>query len=88
MKRETEEMIMWQIPKHEPFGKVKIHFTWIEPNMKRDKDNSAFAKKFILDALVKKGILPNDGWENVEGFTDSFEIDKSNPGVIVEVENC
>ena len=31
---------------------VVIHYTWIEPNRRRDKDNIAFAKKFIQDSLV------------------------------------
>lgn len=64
---------------------VKITFTWIEENGKRDLDNICFAKKFILDALVKAGILTNDNRRYVSGFTDKFEYaDKSK--VIVELE--
>ena len=64
---------------------VKIHFTWIEKNRKRDLDNVCFAKKFILDALVKSGKLKNDTQNYVRGFSDSFEYDKTNK-VIVEIE--
>lgn len=35
---------------------VVIHYTWIEPNRRRDKDNIAFAKKFIQDSLVHAGV--------------------------------
>lgn len=49
-------------------------------------DNIAFAKKFILDALVKKGVLKDDGWKWVKGFTDEFFVDKKNPRVEVEME--
>jgi hypothetical protein len=64
---------------------VEIIFTWFEPNMKRDKDNVAFAKKFILDGLVDAGILEGDGWKGYGDFDDRFEIDKKNPRVEVEL---
>lgn len=51
---------------------VKIHFVWIEGNKRRDLDNVAFAKKFILDTLVKCGKLKDDNRKCVTGFTDSF----------------
>lgn len=67
-------------------GPVIIHYLWIEPNKKRDKDNIAFAKKFIQDSLVHIGILENDGWKNIEYFTDSFDVDAKNPRVEVVIE--
>lgn len=51
---------------------VRIHFKWIESNKRRDYDNIAFAKKFILDALVKLGKLKDDNRKFVTGFQDSF----------------
>ena len=51
---------------------IKIHFHWIEGNKKRDLDNICFAKKFILDALVKANIIKNDTQNYVIGFTDTF----------------
>lgn len=33
---------------------VVIHYLWIEPSRRRDKDNIAFAKKFIQDSLDAK----------------------------------
>lgn len=61
---------------------VWVEYTWREPNRKRDKDNiSAFGRKVIQDALVKRGVIENDGWANVLGFTDRFVVDKHNPGV-------
>ena len=52
---------------------VKIHFHWIEGNKRRDYDNIAFAKKFILDALVKAGKLRDDNRKCVTAFTDTFD---------------
>jgi len=53
---------------------VKVLFHWHENTMRRDLDNIAFAKKFILDALVKAEVLKNDNWEYVRGFVDSFSL--------------
>ena len=64
---------------------IKIHFHWIEGNKKRDLDNIAFAKKFILDAMVKNGKLQNDNRKYVMAFTDSFEYGKETK-VILEIE--
>ena len=58
---------------------VLINYLWVEKNARRDKDNIAFAKKFIQDSLVKAGVIENDGWERVEGFTDEFSIDQEGP---------
>ena len=74
MKRELEHDIglyIYKLPKfNEP---IKIHFTWVEGNKRRDLDNVASAKKFILDAMVKCGRLKDDNRRCVTGFTDSFE---------------
>lgn len=60
---------------------VLMHYIWVEPNKRRDKDNIAFARKFVQDALVEIGVLQNDGWKEIEGFTDSFKVDAKNPRV-------
>lgn len=64
---------------------VRINFTWIEPNKKRDLDGIAFGKKFILDAMVKVGVLTDDSRKYVTGFTDSFKYAKY-AEVILEIE--
>lgn len=66
-------------------GPVTLHFTWYEPTRRRDKDNVAFAKKFILDALQKCGVLPNDNNRYLLGFTDTFVYRKGQK-VVVELE--
>lgn len=59
-----------KLPKYE--RPIKIHFIWIEGNKKRDLDNICFAKKFILDTMVKCGKLKDDNRKCVIGFTDDF----------------
>lgn len=51
---------------------VFVEFHWYEPNMKRDQDNVAFAKKFILDGLQIAGVITNDNYKWVKGFSDTF----------------
>lgn len=65
---------------------VIMHYTWVEPNRRRDKDNITFAKKFVQDALVKAKVLKNDGWGEIENFPDSFCVDQKNPRVEVWFE--
>lgn len=64
---------------------IKIHFHWVEENKRRDFDNVAFAKKFILDAMVRQGKLADDNRKCVTGFTDSFGYGES-AKVIIEIE--
>jgi Holliday junction resolvase RusA-like endonuclease len=64
---------------------VRIHFHWIEENHRRDLDNICFAKKFILDAMVKAGKLKDDNRKCVTAFTDTFSYDKESK-VILEIE--
>lgn len=86
MKKDAEQYVSMFLKKSDPVpGKVYINFKWYEPNKKRDLDNIAFAKKFILDALVSNEIIQGDGWSIVTGFTDIFEIDKNNPRIEVEI---
>ena len=86
MKRKIEEELGWYIntlPQYK--NPIKIHFRWIEGNKKRDLDNVCFAKKFILDSMVKAGKLKDDNRNYVTGFTDSFEYG-SETKVILEIE--
>ena len=68
-------------------GVVRLAFRWYEKNRKRDLDNIAMSKKFILDALVSNQIIVTDGWKGVVGFTDEFFIDKQNPRIEVDIED-
>lgn len=62
-----------------------LHFHWYRKNKKVDPDNIAFAKKYILDGIVAAEALPNDGWSEVLGFSDSFSVDKENPRVEIKI---
>ena len=67
------------------FGKVVLHYRWIEKTKRRDKDNICFNQKFVQDGMVHAGVLKNDCWEQVKGFTHEFEIG-ADYGVEIEIE--
>ena len=64
-------------------GKVWVSCAWVEKDRRRDPDNICASKKYILDGLVKAGLLKGDGWKYIAGFTDTWEVGE--PGVWVEV---
>ena len=37
------------------------------------------------DALVKAGTLKNDGWNQIGGYEDLFDVDKENPRIEIEL---
>lgn len=90
LKKEAQRTVEWcaksQLRKFRPAGPVWMNYTWYEPNKKRDKDNiSSFGRKTIQDGLVKVGVLENDGWKHIDGFSDRFLVDEKRPRVEVEI---
>lgn len=90
-KKEVEEVIGWSIKQaltsntlHKVEKPVIVNFEWHEKTKRRDADNIASAKKFILDALVKQGVLIDDSRKYVKGFFDKI-IDDKEDYVIVEL---
>jgi len=73
-------------------GAVYIRYTFYEkPHPKngamRDKSNIAsFAVKVIEDALQEHGIIKNDNWKYLAGYSCEFYRASENPRIIVELE--
>ena len=65
---------------------VRMDYMWAVPDKRTDRDNIVFARKFIQDALVSTGVLKDDGWKYVVGFSDRFEVDKTNPRIEVLIK--
>lgn len=78
MKRDLGELV-WIAAKAarlRPVKRARVHFLWVEKDKRRDPDNvSSAGRKFILDGLVKAGVLPGDGWAAIESWSDSFAVD-------------
>lgn len=91
MKSDWQEVVVWAAKTclgiWTPKLPVRLVYRWYEKNRRRDKDNIAgFGHKVIQDALVIAGILPDDGWKEIEGFEDYFEVDRNSPRVEVTVK--
>ena len=89
-KRETQSDIVTviRVSKVKPVEKypVFVELTWYEPNRKRDPDNIAGAKKFIMDALQEAGIIRNDGWNEIAGYADFYCVaEPEDTGVLVRL---
>lgn len=89
LKCNVEAGIMPQLAKLKKIEKpVHITFIWHEINKRRDKDNVAAAKKFILDALQKAGKLINDNNDYIAGFTDKFDYTAYENAVTLIIEGA
>lgn len=86
-KRQVEDAISLWVKWIPQFQRpVKIYFKWYEKDRRRDIDNVAFAKKFILDALVRCSVLKDDSRRYVVGFQDAFFYGKENKVILYFVE--
>lgn len=89
MKRIAQERCMWSAKQQckAKFTKpVRIHYSFFEPDRRRDKSNvAAFAIKVIEDAMVQLQIIHDDGWKYIENYTQSFNIDKARPRIEVYI---
>jgi len=91
LKRAIEEDIGWHIlaargagklrPVH---GPVALSIEWHESDRRRDFDNIVSAKKFILDAMQKMGIIPNDNREYITAISDEI-VDDDKDFVVVRI---
>ncbi|MBR3445599.1 MAG: hypothetical protein IKH14_07040 [Prevotella sp.] len=77
LKKDTEALIIAEIKKQkvQPVTEypVEVFIRWVEPNRKRDVDNIQSSKKFILDAMVRAGVLANDSQRYVAQVYDHVE---------------
>lgn len=65
---------------------IRIGFEWFEFNQRRDVDNITAGAKFILDALVETGRIPNDGRRWIKEISHLFpEPDRDNPRIKVTI---
>lgn len=86
VKQDAEAKILACIQDAPKFQKhVWVYFTWIRSNMRSDKDNVTFAKKFVLDALQKAGVIQRDSWAKCTPYDKGYAINKRNPRTIVEI---
>ncbi|MGM0175730.1 RusA family crossover junction endodeoxyribonuclease [Enterococcus sp. DIV0800] len=66
---------------------IALDIIWFCKDKRKDKDNIAFAIKFILDGMIAAGVIKNDGWSEISGFSHHFEVDKKRPRIEITVRN-
>lgn len=91
MKQQSQDEISWQLlQQHRKLHidkPVKLFYTFYEPNKKRDLDNiSGYFHKVFQDAMVHCGIIHNDSWHYIVGFSDTFLVDNKKPRIEIIIQ--
>lgn len=88
-KNDQTELVAWEAKRAKlPYiPVVKFEITYFRKSRAYDPDNIAAAKKFILDGLVEAGVLENDGWKQIKGWSEDWSVDSINPRVEVVLIN-
>ena len=73
-----------EIEKYNDDAQLKFIFTWYRKDKKKDPDNIAFGKKFILDGMQKAGLFKNDGANTIINLEDRFKYEDKT-GVLVVI---
>ena len=83
-KQDIEEVIGWAIKQALVMKTLKpvknpceIYIEWHEATKRRDVDNVQSSQKFVLDAMVKNGILENDSRRYVKQVYHEIIDDKA-----------
>ena len=89
-KKTYTDAVAWIAKGLPEMQRVSVTCHWYCPDRRIDPDNISVGIKFILDGLVKAGVLKNDGWKQIAEISHKFYID-TNPRIeveLVEVEPC
>lgn len=90
-KKEWENTVMLEalsqrVRPTQPFKKAIVRYTYYFPTKARhDPDN--YSGKWLMDGLVKAGVLEDDSFDNVTLQIEQGGVDKKNPRVEVEIKD-
>lgn len=74
------------MPDRLPFdGRVSVAIVWHEADHKRDPDGVDAGAKFVLDGLVKAGVLRGDKAANIAGRSYECRYGAATPGAQIEL---
>lgn len=86
MKRRDQASIKAQLPRIRYDGPMQLKYRFYCKDRRRDLDNiSGYFHKIFQDAMVERGIIPDDGWRYIRGFSDEFVLDRNNPRIEVDI---
>ena len=66
---------------------LHVTFKWYAKDRRKDLDIIAYAKKYIMDAMQKVELIENDGYKQVQRYTDIYLVDKEKPRVEIEIRS-
>jgi len=66
------ELIAQDCIPDKPYQMIEIEFVWTEKGRGRDPDNVRVGAKYILDAMVNQGVIPDDSMKYVKLLADTF----------------
>jgi Holliday junction resolvase RusA-like endonuclease len=69
-----------------PWGVVSVKATFYWPDKRiRDQRNADASMKAAYDGIVDAGLVVNDDYAHMRGELPVFELDKTNPRVMIEI---
>lgn len=71
-KRKQTNLCGWYVPNVKINPPVEITMIWTVRYFGCDPDNISMGAKFILDAMVHKGLLPNDNLTSIKSLKHEF----------------
>ena len=82
------EAVAWNCVGNKPKLKMPVDIvcTWYTKDLRKDPDNVSAGVKFVLDGLVKAGILPDDRRKQINSIKHEFGVDKQNPRVEIVIK--
>jgi Holliday junction resolvase RusA-like endonuclease len=91
IKKVETDRVVWEVKPltkgREPITTSRdFKFIWFMPDRRKDPDNIAFCIKYILDGLVKVGLLKDDNWSVVNSLTHNFAVDSIDPRVQIYIK--
>jgi hypothetical protein len=84
----TRELALYCHGKHQFQGYVWMEFVWKIRNMLRDPDNTSASAKYICDALVVAGIIPDDSLKIIQSPVLHWYEKAEQDSVLVRVADC
>lgn len=84
-KRDLDHRVMWAAKEAgiRPVRRYMLRVDWYEKDRRRDWDNVASGKKFILDGLKKAGVVVDDSQKYLLDTDDRYGHDSCDPRIEV-----
>ena len=77
IKKDMTNLCSYYIPKIKVDKPVEIKMIWTVKNFRNDPDNISMGAKFVLDAMVRKGMIPRDNLTIVKRLYHDFKRGKN-----------